>query len=209
VVQRIRPASAPAAAGAPQVQPAVADGHGWATDRAVRPLVYVTLGTVSNHATGVFRTILDGLAPLPVDVLVTVGPHGDPAALAPTPPNVRVERFVPQEEVLPRCSVVVTHCGAGSALGALAHGRPLLAVPQGADQFANAARVVAVGAGVRLLPADVSSEGVYAALQRLLGDDRYTAAARRLRDEIAAMPAPSEGVAALARLVDRQAGSLR
>ena len=46
---------------------------------------------------------------------------------------------------------VVTHGGAGTTLGALAFGVPLLVLPQGADQYANAERVVAAGAGRQLL----------------------------------------------------------
>ena len=36
------------------------------------------------------------IAPLGADILVTVGPEGEPAALGDVPDNVRVERFVAQ-----------------------------------------------------------------------------------------------------------------
>ncbi len=45
-----------------------------------------------------------------------------PPSSAPVPANVRVERFVPQAQVLPSCAAVVSHGGSGTLLGALAHG---------------------------------------------------------------------------------------
>ena len=88
----------------------------------------------------VLRLLLDALADVDCNVLMTVGHRGDPASLAPWPANATVERFVPQAEVLPHCSVVVSHGGSGTTYGALAHGLPLLMLPHAADQFDNAAR---------------------------------------------------------------------
>ena len=49
-----------------------------------------------------------------------------------------------------RAALVVTHCGHGTVMRALSHGRPMLCLPMGRDQNDNAARVVARGAGLRL-----------------------------------------------------------
>ena len=71
---------------------------------------------------------------------------GSPAMLGAVPDHVRVESFIPQAEVLPGCGAVVCHGGSGTILAALAHGLPVVCIPQGADQFANAANVERVGA---------------------------------------------------------------
>jgi len=107
-------------------------------DTLERPLVYVTLGTVFNKPE-LLRQLLDGLDGS-VSALVTTGRNVDPHSLGGWPSNVRVERFVPQEQVLLRCAAVISHAGSGSVRGALAHGLPLVLVPQGADQFDNASR---------------------------------------------------------------------
>jgi UDP:flavonoid glycosyltransferase YjiC (YdhE family) len=87
--------------------------------------VYFTLGTVFNLESGdLFERVLAGLAELEIDVVATVGAEIDPAELGPLPPHVRVERFLPQSEILSRYSAVVSHAGSGSVLGALAHGLP-------------------------------------------------------------------------------------
>ena len=114
-------------------------------------MVYATLGTQFNRATNVFRDILAGLTDEPLDVVVTVGRDQDPADLAPIPSNARVERYIPQVTLLPRCSVVVHHGGAGTTFGCLAHGVPQVVIPQGADNFINAAMVERCRRGVDAL----------------------------------------------------------
>ena len=157
------------------------------------PLVYVTMGTVHNEPQ-LFRPLLDGLDGQ-ASALVTIGRSGDLAALGPIPPRVRVERFVPQEQVLPLCAAVVGHGGSGTTLGALAHGLPLVLVPQAADQFDNAARAEAAGAAVVLRPGELTADAVRAALGRVLGEPSFTAAARRIAREIAEMATVEEAAA--------------
>jgi UDP:flavonoid glycosyltransferase YjiC (YdhE family) len=163
-------------------------------EELARPLVYVTLGTVFNDP-AVLERLLAGLDEVP-GALVTTGRDVDPSALGSVPPHVRVERFVPQDDVLSACAAAVVHGGSGSTLAALSHGLPLVLVPQGADQFENAARVEAAGAGVVVQPEELSGETVRAALRRVLGEPSYAEAARRVAAEIAAMPGAAE-VAAL------------
>ncbi|MDX6513152.1 MAG: hypothetical protein QOE36_2656 [Gaiellaceae bacterium] len=161
-----------------------------------RPTVHVTLGTVFNDL-AVFRLLLEGLADVDCNVVGTVGRNRDPAELAPLPANARVERYIPQSFLLPHCSVVVTHGGSGSTLGALAHGLPMLLVPRGADQFDNAERCTAIGVAKRLLPDELTSAAVRSAVESLLADASYSERARVVAEEIAAMPAAAEVVALL------------
>ncbi len=165
------------------------------------PTVYVTLGTMYNQNLNVFRTVLEGLREDELNVVVTVGNQNDPAALGPQPANVQIHRFVPQGLVLPECTLAVIHGGAGSTMGALAFGLPLVLVPQGADQFFNAERVVAAGAGIGLPPGQFSAASVRQAVRALLDDEAYRTAAENIAREIAAMPDPAHAVASLERLV--------
>lgn len=160
-----------------------------------QPLVYATLGTVFNDP-GVFAPLLAGLADVPA-ALLTIGRNLDPAALGPVPAHVRVERFVPQADVLPACAAVVAHAGSGSTLAALAHGLPLVLVPQGADQFENAVRVEDAGAGIVVMPEDLTGGAVRSALHRVLDEPSFSNAARRIAAEIASMPRPDEVASAV------------
>jgi UDP-N-acetylglucosamine:LPS N-acetylglucosamine transferase len=156
--------------------------------RPARLLVYVTLGTSFGHPEA-FRPILSGLADQPFDVVVTVGADRDPDGLAPVADNVRVESFIPQAELLPACSAVVHHGGAGTTFGSLAHGLPQVVVPQGADNFINATMLERAGVARVLLPGQVTPEGVRGAVDLVLGEASYRLAARDIAAEIARMPA--------------------
>ncbi|MGW4000066.1 glycosyltransferase [Amycolatopsis sp. NPDC004772] len=151
--------------------------------------VYLTLGTVVFGATHLLRGAIAALARLPVDVVVAVGP-GDPAALGPVPENVRVAGFVPQAEVLKHAGLVVHHGGTGTVLGSLAAGLPQLVLPQGADQFANAEALVALGAAKALVGDAVRIDAIEAAARELLDDSTAREVAQGVAAEIAAMPAP-------------------
>jgi UDP:flavonoid glycosyltransferase YjiC (YdhE family) len=172
-----------------------------------RPLVYVTLGTVFNDPELV-RSVLDAIQDLPISIAVTTGPGTDPAVLGPRPANVAAAPFVPQALVLPLASAVVSHTGSGTMLGALASGLPQVCLPRGADQFANADRLRSVGAGVALLPDDVTPEKLRAAVTSVLDDPAYARAAGGMKAEIAAMPSAAEvldGLVDLARWQRRSA----
>jgi MGT family glycosyltransferase len=164
-----------------------------------RPLVYLTMGTVFNDPTAL-RRVVDAIAALDVRLLVTVGPNGDPEALGDQPPHVRVERYVPQTLVLDRCGVIVSHAASGTVLATLSLGLPQLCLPQGADQFGNAAAVAGAGAGVALLPVEASGEAIADALGRLLAERSFRDAATRVSETIASMPGPDDVAEVLERL---------
>jgi UDP:flavonoid glycosyltransferase YjiC (YdhE family) len=181
------------------------------------PLVYVSFGSVTagGHLPfypALYRSAIDALAPLPARFLVTVGEERDHAELGTLPPNVTVERWVPQGEVLPRAAAVVTHGGLGSTLGALAHGVPLVVLPLfSLDQWFNAAAVARAGAGVALdterhtrrgvdLPDAVTLAALKPAVEHVLTDPAPRRAAQAIADEIRALPPVEASVAALEAL---------
>ncbi len=163
--------------------------------------VYLTLGTIFNRDIQVFKTVLEALAEQPVNVIATIGPDGDPNAFEPRPDNAYLARYIPQAQLLPHCDLVICHGGASSTFGALSLGLPVLLLPRGADNFYNAERVIAAGAGRGLLDAEITAESVANEVAFLLEDPRCRAAARMIAQEIAAMPAPAAAVPALESLV--------
>ena len=168
-------------------------------------MVYVTFGTLFNSNPELFRLVLDALADEPIDVVATIGRDQDPAALLPYPANARVERFVPQPDLLPTCSAIVHHGGAGTMFGALAHGVPQVILPQGADNFEHAAMCESAGVGVSLQPDGLDRETLVDAVRRVLGDASIAAACSRSAAEIAAMPDASRVVESMREWVVRRA----
>lgn len=176
----------------------------WVADLGTAPTVYVSLGTVFDRGGEVFTAILDGLRDEHLDVIVTVGNQNDPAALGPQPDNVHIERFIPQSLLLPYCDAVVNQ-GGTAILPILAHGLPLLVLPQRANQFHNGELCVAAGVARQLLPAEVTAVSVKAAVFSLLDDPAYRRRSREVAEEIARMPHPVERVRLLERLAEERA----
>jgi MGT family glycosyltransferase len=113
-----------------------------------RSIVLVTASTVRQGDAKLIATALEALADADLAVVATT------AALDPgqfdTPPNARVERFLPHAPILSRAACVVSHGGQGITQKALAAGVPVCVVPFCRDQFEVARRVEVSGAGTRL-----------------------------------------------------------
>jgi UDP:flavonoid glycosyltransferase YjiC (YdhE family) len=174
-----------------------------------RPLVYVTFGSVAptmDFFPGLYRAAIEALASLPLQLLVTVGRDRDPAELGPLPANVRVERWVPQADLMPHVAAMVCHGGSGTVTMGLAGGVPMAVVPLFADQPWNAERVDALGAGIALDGGPEAIAGLREAVVRLTGDPGYHATARRIAAEMAGLP-PVDAAVGIVQglLVDRLA----
>jgi UDP:flavonoid glycosyltransferase YjiC (YdhE family) len=190
---RVRPALAPtphSSAARPIWAPA--DGE---------TFVYVTLGTVSGRSEKsrtAYRAILEALSTLPVRALLTTGPIMPHEELGIIPPNVTVEAFVPQSEVMPYAHAVVCHGGSGSLIGALAQGIPTVVVPLFADQPHNAASVARAGAGISVT--DRTAPVLREAIARVLKDDDIRRTAYRIGGDIAGMPVVEKAIECMVAL---------
>jgi len=167
-----------------------------------RPLVYVTFGSAvpqSDFFPSLYRDAIDVLAPLPLRLLVTVGRDRDPADVGPVPANVRVERWIPQADLMPHVAAMVCHGGSGTVTMGLAGGVPMAVVPLFADQPWNAERVDAVGAGLALGGGPQAAiAGLRKAVVRLTGDPSYRSTAQRIATEMRALP-PVDAAVGLVR----------
>jgi UDP:flavonoid glycosyltransferase YjiC (YdhE family) len=191
------PSSASVLAMSPASPPSPETPPPWLTQLPDRPSVYVTLGTVFNRI-GQFRVLLEAFADMDCNLIMTIGNDNDPSDLGPQPPNVFIERFVPQDLLLPHVSAMVTHAGSGSTLAALSHGVPMLMLPRAADQYENSHACTSAGVARMLTPDVVTPDLLAEELQAILSEVSYKRRARAVRDEIDAMPTPANVAASIA-----------
>jgi UDP:flavonoid glycosyltransferase YjiC (YdhE family) len=177
----------------------------WVDRLPDRPTVYLTLGTLFNHRSDIFRAFIEGLRDEPVNLIVTVGRDRDPAEFGPQPGHVRIERYIPQTLLFERCDLIITHGGSGTVMAALTHGLPMVIVPIAADQPENAERCAGLGVARALWPADLTADAAREAVSAVLTDASYKDAAARLRAEIAGLPGPERAAELLEKLASERA----
>jgi MGT family glycosyltransferase len=157
-----------------------------------RPLVIVSFSSTYMAQERALGCAIDGLSRVDARVLVTTGPAIDPASFQPGA-NTTVVRSAPHAQLFAEAAVVVTHAGMGTVTRALAAGVPLLCIPMGRDQHDVAARVVYPGAGLRLRPS-AKPEAIRAAVERLIREPSFRAAAGRIGANITADAAAQRGL---------------
>jgi UDP:flavonoid glycosyltransferase YjiC (YdhE family) len=167
-----------------------------------RPRVLVTFGTHFSSPE-VLSPLLKRLSEMDIDLTVTLGFTAHVEDFDVAPGRVRFAAFTPLEELLGGIDLVVTHGGAGTTFAALSRGIPLVVIPQGADQFVQADRVAAAGAGIALPPGSGTPDAVAEAAAEILGDPAVRTAAISVGKEIAALPC-ADAVAATLETALRQ-----
>jgi UDP:flavonoid glycosyltransferase YjiC (YdhE family) len=155
----------------------------WLRRKARRSRVLLSLSDAA-----LFGTVFDAVAGVDAEV-VCAADTGDFPAGTTVPANVRLVDSAPPAALLPTCVAVIHDGDAELALAAAAHGLPQLSL----TASALAQRVEAAGAGL--------VDGVPAAglIHDLVTGETLRAGASRLRDEIAALPAPRAVAAQLTR----------
>ena len=161
------------------------------------PVVF-TPGSAHRHAAVYFQRALQAVRRLGCRaIFLTAHPDHVPPEL---PPTVLWQSYVPLREILPKVAVLVHHGGIGTTAEALAAGTPQLVLPQAFDQFDNARRVHALGAGdfiqaPLLWPAaGVSARVLAQRLNALLMSDSLHRRCREIASQCLASPPHNEAI---------------
>jgi UDP:flavonoid glycosyltransferase YjiC (YdhE family) len=160
-----------------------------------KPFLFMTFGTVAGRSERVrnaYRVLLEAVGSLPVKALLTTGPVMPREELGVIPDNVRVERFVPQVEIMPYTSAVVCHGGSGTLLSTLATGCPVVVIPLFADQPANACAAEAAGAGLAVFTHH--ADEIAKAIRAVLTSESIRAGAQNVGAELASMHPMNEAI---------------
>ena len=163
------------------------------------PLAVVSMGTTPMGEAPVVQRLLDALDGAALRVLVTLGPHLRADEVT-APANATLAGYLRHAAVLPHADLCVNHAGLGTIGAALTYGVPLVCLPLGRDQPANAEAVTAVGAG-RVLPADAPGDRIRATVLEVLEDDACRRTVARLADDIRAADGATAAVEAVEALV--------
>jgi len=166
-----------------------------------RPRVLVIFGTLFVIPE-VITPIVQALLTRDLDIRVALGPMRTAEEFHVDSDRVEFVGFIPLAQLLSDVDAAVTVGGAGTILGALAHGLPMVLTPLAADQPLHAGRAAAAGAGITFPVGEFKPEDVAEAVANVLEMPDYKEAAQRVAAEIKAMASPTDVAAGLAAAID-------
>ena len=149
-----------------------------------KPLIYASLGTLQNRLQHVFEDIAQACVGLDAQLVISLGNGIAAASLPKLAGNPIVVNYAPQFDLLQRASLVITHAGVNTTLGALSNAVPMVAIPISLDQPSVAARIKWTGTGEVVALNQLSESRLRAAVQRVLTEDTYKQNAIRLQTSI-------------------------
>ncbi|WP_086821558.1 activator-dependent family glycosyltransferase [Allokutzneria sp. NRRL B-24872] len=173
----------------------------WLRDKPTKPRVCVTVGLsareneIPNKDDGFDAAeLFEAVRGLDVEVVATLQTEN-------APENVRLVDFVPLNELLPSCAVVVHHGGTGTIGNAVVHGVPQLVIPGSTWGEATAAHELEkAGAALTLRPEEFSAQALRERLVRLLEDKSFVDSAAAVRAEMLGRPTVNDVVLDLEKL---------
>lgn len=128
-----------------------------------------------------YRVVMEAVRDRPVQVIM-VAPE---SLRSEAPDNVLIESYVPQLALLPHLDAVVCHGGHNTVCETLQQGLPLVVSPIRDDQPIVTEQVVDSGTGVRVRFGRVGPRALWEAIEAVLTDPSFKAAARAIRGSFA------------------------
>jgi len=161
----------------------------WDSLDASKPVVLVTQGTIANwDLSQLIEPAIAALADDQVTVIVAAGRPDLEVIQLPggvKPQNVRIENYIPFEQILPKVDVFVTNGGFGSVNLSLSKGIPMVVAGDTEDKIFTASRVGWSQAGVNLATGHPTVEQIRTAVRTVLSDKKYKENALKLQKEFA------------------------
>ncbi|WP_199844312.1 macrolide family glycosyltransferase [Streptomyces sp. RTd22] len=155
----------------------------WTRPAGADKVLLISLGSSYTRQLEFYRQCVAAFGDLPGwHVILQIGKHIDPEELGTIPSNIEVHSsWIPQRAILEQADAFVTHAGMGSCGIGLLAGVPMITVPQAAEQFMNADRLVELGIARRVDTADATAETLRAALNDLVTDPERIVRSKQLQ----------------------------
>jgi MGT family glycosyltransferase len=157
-----------------------------------RPLIVASLGTVPDSDNlPVFRRILAACAGIDAQLVLALGAWEDEdepmrAKLGEIPANAIVVDFAPQQALLDRAALLITHAGVNSVLESLSRAVPMVALPRSADQLGMGSRIAHAGVGLLGSFRHATAWQIRELVQRALAEETFRTRTQEMQKALAA-----------------------
>lgn len=160
-----------------------------------KPLVYFSLGSLGSADVSLMNRVIEALATMPINVIVSKGPLHDEIEL---PDNMWGAEFLPQVSIIPQVDLVITHGGNNTVTESMHFGKPMILLPLFWDQYDNAQRVHERGFGKRLPTYEFTADEMRQTVTELLENTEL----RERLDKIGASIRERNGLQRAADLIE-------
>jgi len=148
-----------------------------------QPIIYASMGTISNAQIGIFRTIATACVGLNVQLVMSLGGR-NPTELPDLPGSPLVIDYAPQLAILQQATLTITHGGLNTVLECLANAVPMVVIPLINDQPGTAARIAWAQAGAILPLNRLTAPRLHTAIAQVLTEETYRKHALQLQSAI-------------------------
>jgi MGT family glycosyltransferase len=147
--------------------------------------------------------IAEACSDLNLQLVISLGNRFEPMLLDGLSGRPVVTRYAPQLQLLKIAQAVITHGGSNTVLETLAEGKPMIVIPNVYDQPAMAARLERLHVA-RILPLKrLDARGLRSALEAVLDDPNYGAAAMRIQTRMQASSGRARAADIIEEALDR------
>lgn len=150
-----------------------------------QPLIYAALGTLQNRRTEIFECIASACVDLEMQLVISLGSPNQPQSSFSLPGSPIVVSFAPQQQLITKASLTITHAGMNTVLGSLSTGVPLVAIPITNEQPGIAARLARTGAGEVIPLKKLSVLKLRETIKKVREQESYKQNAIRMKEIIA------------------------
>ncbi|MCP3928875.1 MAG: glycosyltransferase [Bacteroidetes bacterium] len=148
-----------------------------------QPIIYASFGTLQNQRKDYFEIIANACSGLDIQLIISLGGSD----MNPSDYNLGnsiVVPFAPHQKLIKKSDIVITHAGLNTVLGALAEGKPMVAIPVTNEQPGIATRIKRSGSGEIIPITKFNVDNLRKAVKKVLKDESFKNNAKKLQAAI-------------------------
>ncbi|ERT07331.1 glycosyltransferase, MGT family protein [Lyngbya aestuarii BL J] len=149
-----------------------------------QPLIYASLGTLQNRNLEVFDKIACACQGLDAQLVISLGNPNHSGADVQFTGSPIVVPYAPQQQLIKKANLIITHAGMNTTLETLASGKRMIAIPITNEQPGIAARMARTGAGKMLNLKQLTTAKLRKSINRVLTEKSYQQNALKMQEAI-------------------------
>ena len=138
-----------------------------------RKVIYISLGTLHNNNSAFYNTCIKAFTDSEYNVVISIGFEINPGGFSDLPNNFIIRQSVPQQKLLDKVDLFITHAGMNSVNEAICSGVPMLLLPHQIEQKMIAQRVREMEIGNVMKIKKVTPTNLVENAEKLISDPEF------------------------------------